>query len=79
MPKGHPIRAVKKLSDAALKELSPLFDEMYSTRGRPSIPPEVLLKSSLLMALYSVRSERLFCEQPGYNLLFRWFLRARLR
>lgn len=74
VPKGHPIRLVKKLADAALKELSAEFDEMYSTRGRPSIPPEVLLKSSLLMALYSVRSERLFCEQLGYNLLFRWFL-----
>jgi transposase len=74
VPKGHPIRSVKKLADAALKKLSPVFDEMYSARGRPSIPPEVLLKSSLLIALYSVRSERLFCEQLGYNLLFRWFL-----
>lgn len=74
VPQGHPIRAVKKLADAALREMSPLFDAMYSERGRPSIPPEVLLKSSLLMALYSVRSERLFCEQLGYNLLFRWFL-----
>lgn len=74
VPKGHPIQAVKKLADAALKELSGDLDEMYSTRGRPSVPPEVLLKSSLLMALYSVRSERLFCEQLGYNLLFRWFL-----
>ncbi len=74
VPKGHPIRGVKKLADAALKEMSPNFDAMYSQRGRPSIPPEVLLKASLLMALYSVRSERLFCEQLGYNLLFRWFL-----
>lgn len=74
VPKKHPIRSVKKLADVALKELSPTFDEMYSSRGRPSIPPEVLLKSSLLMALYSVRSERLFCEQLSYNLLFRWFL-----
>src|SRR6476661_71628 len=74
VPAGHPIRAVKKLADAALKAMSAEFDAMYSSRGRPSVPPEVLLKSSLLMALYSVRSERLFCEQLGYNLLFRWFL-----
>lgn len=74
VPKGHPIRAVKKMADAVLKEMSASFEAMYSTRGRPSVPPEVLLKSSLLMALYSVRSERLFCEQLGYNLLFRWFL-----
>jgi len=53
---------------------SPTFEKMYSGMGRPSIPPEQLLKSSLLMALYSVRSERLFCEQLDYNLLFRWFL-----
>ena len=50
------------------------FDQMYSAIGRPSIPPERLLKASLLMALYTVRSERLFCEQLDYNLLFRWFL-----
>jgi len=56
------------------KELSPLFEEMYSEVGRPSIPPERLLKASLLMALYTVRSERMFCEQLDYNLLFRWFL-----
>jgi hypothetical protein len=60
--------------DAALKELSPLFEQMYSAVGRPSIPPERLLKASLLMALYTVRSERLFCEQLDYNFLFRWFL-----
>ena len=58
----------------ALKELSPLFEQMYSEVGRPSIPPERLLKASLLMALYTVRSERMFCEQLDYNLLFRWFL-----
>ena len=74
VPKGHPLRAVKKLADEALGELSPVFDEMYSAVGRPSIPPERLLKASLLMALYTVRSERMFCEQLDYNLLFRWFL-----
>src|SRR5258708_39492333 len=74
VPQKHPLRAVKALADAALTELSRVFDEMYSAVGRPSIPPERLLKASLLMALYTVRSERLFCEQLDYNLLFRWFL-----
>jgi transposase len=72
--KEHPLRRVKELADAALAQLSALFDEMYSAIGRPSIPPERLLKASLLMALYTVRSERMFCEQLDYNLLFRWFL-----
>jgi transposase len=70
----HPLRRVKPLADAALKDLSPTFEKMYSSTGRPSIPPERLLKASLLMAFYTVRSERLFCEQLDYNLLFRWFL-----
>jgi transposase len=74
VPKDHPLRRVKDMADAALRTLSPTFDRMYSGRGRPSIPPEQLLKSLLLMALYTVRSERLFCEQLDYNLLFRWFL-----
>lgn len=70
----HPLRRVNPLADAALRELSPTFEKMYSSTGRPSIPPERLLKASLLMAFYTVRSERLFCEQLDYNLLFRWFL-----
>src|SRR2546421_3608154 len=74
VPRDHPLRRIKQLADAALQELSPVFDAMYSTRGRPSVPPERLLKASLLMAFYSVRSERLFCEQLDYNLMFRWFL-----
>lgn len=74
VPKDHPLRRFKKLADAALAEMSPLFDEMYSDGGRPSVPPERLLKSSLLIALYTVRSERQFCEQLEYNMLFRWFL-----
>lgn len=74
VPKDHPLRAVKALADEALRELSPVFDDMYSKRGRHSIPPERLLKATLLMALHSVRSERLFCEQLDYNLLYRWFL-----
>src|SRR5579885_208934 len=72
--KDHPLRRIKQMADVVLKDLSPIFDRMYSAIGRPSIPPERLLKASLLMALYTVRSERLFCEQLEYNLLFRWFL-----
>src|ERR1700752_1199239 len=73
-PKDHPIRRIKKLAEGALAELSPVFDQMYSAVGRPSIPPERLLKGSLLMALYTVRSERMFCERLDYDLMFRWFL-----
>ena len=74
VPADHPLRRVKDLADGALAALSSTFDAMYSKVGRPSIPPERLLKGMLLMALYSVRSERLLCEQLDYNLLFRWFL-----
>jgi transposase len=74
VPATHPLRAIKKLADAALVKLSPVFDAMYASTGRPSIPPERLLKSMLLIALYTLRSERQFCEQLDYNLLFRWFL-----
>jgi len=74
VPKGHPLRAIKEHADAVLKEMSPVFNEMYSKMGRPSIPPEVLLKAQLLMAFFSVRSDRLFCEMLDYNILFRWFL-----
>lgn len=74
VPADHPIRGVKKLADEALRELSPLFDEIYAEGGRPSVPPERLLKAQLLIALFSVRSDRQFCEQLRYNLLFKWFL-----
>ncbi len=74
VPTSHPIRRIKKLADDALTKLSPIFDEMFSSLGRPSIPPERLLKATLLMALYTIRSERQFCEQLDYNLLYRWFL-----
>ena len=74
VPVGHPLRTIKRFADAALAELSPLFDELYAVDGRPSVPPERLLKASLLMSLYSVRSERAFCEELEYHLLFRWFL-----
>jgi transposase len=74
VPQGHPIRWIKVLADQELKRLSPVFAQMYSTTGRPSIPPETIVKSLLLIALFSVRSERQFCEQLDYNVLFRWFL-----
>lgn len=74
VPADHPLRGIKSLVDEILGELSPVFDAMYSADGRPSIPPESLLKASLLIALYSIRSERQFCDQLDYNLLFRWFL-----
>ena len=78
VPADHPLRTINKLANRALAQLSSEFDRMYSQVGRPSIPPERLLKSSLLIALYSVRSERAFCEQLDYNLLFRWFLGMKL-
>lgn len=70
----HPIRRIKLLADEALGRLHVTFEAMYSQSGRPSIPPERLLKAQLLMALFTVRSDRMFCEQLEYNLLFRWFL-----
>src|SRR5215510_11445066 len=74
VPSDHPIRAIKQLADTALRTLAAVFDQMYATTGRPSVPPERLLKGQLLIALYSIRSERQMCEQLQYNLLFRWFL-----
>jgi len=74
IPQEHPLRRIKQVTDRVLKNLSPIFDQMYSGVGPPSVPPDRLLKVSLLMALYTIRSERLFCEQLDYNLLFRWFL-----
>src|SRR5512139_1750339 len=74
VPAEHPLRAIKTHADAALQELSAVFNSMYSRMGRPSIPPERLLKAQLLIALYSVRSDRQFCEMLDYNILFRWFL-----
>jgi transposase len=74
VPATHPIREIKRLADQALAKLNPVFDAMYSSTGRPSIPPERLLTAQLLIALYSVRSERQFCERLDYELLFRFFL-----
>jgi transposase len=74
VPQDHPIRLIKPIVDRALSELSPIFNQMDAATGRPSIPPEHLLKASLLIALYSIRSERQFCERLQYDLLFKWFL-----
>jgi len=74
IPSDHPIRDVKPVVEEALKALEPVFADMYSEVGRHSIPPEHLLKACLLMAFYSIRSERQFCERLRYDLLFKWFL-----
>lgn len=74
VPVSHPLRAIKKLADEELARLGPKFDGAYSGIGRPSIPPEALIKATLLQALYSIRSERKLCEEIGYNFLYRWFL-----
>src|SRR5260221_9524375 len=74
VPMDHPLRTIRRLTDAALADLAPRFETMYSDIGRPSIPPEQLLRALMLQCLYSVRSERLLMEQLDYNLLFRWFV-----
>lgn len=74
VPSDHPLRRMKPLVQQVLTELDPVFDAMYAAGGRPSVPPERLLKALLLMALYSIRSDRQFAEQLEYNLLYRWFL-----
>lgn len=74
IPKSHPLRPVREMVDAALGELCGQFEAMYADTGRPSIPPEKLLRALLLQVFYSIRSERLLCEQLNYNLLFRWFI-----
>ena len=72
--KDHPLRPIRAMVDKVLKELSGEFDKMYSKVGRPSIPPEQLLRALLLQMMYSVRSERLLIEEIDYNILFRWFV-----
>ena len=74
VPQDHPLRAIKELVNEALGRMSERFNEIYAEGGRPSIPPEKLLRGSLLQVFYSVRSERQVCEQLQYNLLFRWFV-----
>lgn len=74
VPVDHPIRRIRAIVEEALRELSPLFAEMYAKTGRSSVAPEHLLKASLLIVLYSVPSERRFCERLEYDLLFKWFM-----
>ena len=74
VPKDHPLRAIRAMFDVALCNMGPQFDAMYAKVGRPSIPPEKLLRALLLQMLYTVRSERMLMEQLDYNLLFRWFV-----
>jgi transposase len=70
----HPLRAIRTMADVALTNMSERFDAMYATTGRPSIPPEKLLRAQLIQMLYSVRSERLLMEEIDYSVLFRWFV-----
>jgi transposase len=74
VPFDHPLRGVRKLTDAVLASLDTEFDKLYKDSGRPSIAPEYILRALLLQVFYSVRSERLLVEQIDYNLLFRWFV-----
>ena len=74
VPKDHPLRAIRDRVEGVLRDMSREFDGMYATVGRPSIPPERLLRAQLLQIFYSIRSERLLMEQLDYNLLFRWFV-----
>ena len=74
VPQGHPLRAIRKLTDDVLRSLNGDFDQLYSATGRPSITPEYLLRALLLQVFYSIRSEVLLVEQIDYNLLFRWFV-----
>src|SRR5467141_2781765 len=72
--KDHPLRAIRAMADQALENMSRRFDRMYAKTGRPSIPPEKLVRAQLIQMLYSVRSERLLMEEIDYSLLFRWFV-----
>jgi transposase len=70
----HPLRAIRRMTDAALAEISPALEALYSRLGRPSIPPEQLLRALVIQVLYSVRSERLLMEEIDYSVLYRWFI-----
>ena len=74
IPSGHPIRRIRKIVDEVLAAMDGEFSAMYAAGGRPSVPPEALLKACVLMGLYSIRSERQFCERLNYDLLFKWFM-----
>jgi transposase len=78
IPKSHPIRQIRRIVDDALVELEPAFQTMYSERGRPSIPPEQLIRALLLQILFTIRSERQLMERIDYDLLFRWFVGLRM-
>src|ERR1700737_1720797 len=74
IPADHPLRPIREIVDEALRKLSPAFSRLYAREGRPSIPPERLLRALLLQAFYTIRSERQLMEQLHYNLLYRWFV-----
>ena len=74
VPQDHPLRAIRKSVDEVLRSMAKDFDGMYAKTGRPSVPPERLLRAVLLQIFYTVRSERMLMEQMNYNLLFRWFV-----
>jgi len=78
IPPDHPIRRIRVVVDTVLADLDETFDAMYASGGRSSVPPETLLKATILMAMYSIRSERAFCERLNYDLLFKWFLDMRI-
>jgi len=74
VPAGHPLVAIREILNRALRDMDVLFESIYAERGRYSVPPEWLLRGLVLQALYGIRSERLLCEQLGYNMLYRWFV-----
>ena len=74
VPEGHPLVAIREILNRALRDMDLLFESIYDDRGRYSVPPEWLLRGLVLQALYGIRSERLLCEQLGYNMLYRWFV-----
>jgi len=74
VPPGHPLVAIREILNQSLRDMDVLFESIYDERGRYSVPPEWLLRGLVLQALYGIRSERLLCEQLGYNMLYRWFV-----
>jgi transposase len=74
VPQDHPLRGIRRVVDAALERMSPRFQKLYSRTGRPSIPPEKLIRTLLLQVLYTIRSERQLIEHLNYNILYRWLV-----
>jgi len=74
IPKDHPLRQILALANESLKALSPVFDRVYASKGRPSVPPEMLLRAYLLQVFFGIRSERLLMERIDFDLGFRWFV-----